>query len=254
METDSNLVIFTSTKELIDDDVEVVSLYLENPRRSGGGEIDKLELNDNKRTLNVYFKNQEIKEQMNKQKVLKFNLMGKNYELKVTQPFKNTKLDNVLCLKNLHDKVSAQDVELYGEYLVPNTQITKVNASKIFPNTFFVEFEKSIAIEMIQERSKKYSKLFSRNLEFAECYQTNSIIGKYEDGSKLSKDILELHFTNPKRSGCSAFIHFEEIGNDCFIIRFENEDMANVVTSREQKIQNKILFVERLFILPEQLF
>ncbi len=61
----------------------------------------------------------------------------------------------------------------------------------------------------------------------------------------ISFDLIEMHFTNKKRSGVSSFVTLYE-KNFYYLIKFENKEQIKSVLSHRHFISNHELIVEYL--------
>lgn len=159
-----------SSKELSNHDLPIISLYIENEKKSNGGEILSLKLDENQVTLTIVFKNLETKQRISKNKILSFRFGTNKYELHVCASSEIIKMKNILCIKNLKKNFNVEQMEIFAEYLDLDNELIRVFKSSIIPKTYFVEYENIYNINELSTRASRYHDLFG-DVKLIECYQ-----------------------------------------------------------------------------------
>jgi hypothetical protein len=228
------------------DDLEVILLFLQNKRRSDGGDLEEYRLNDNKSTLTVLYKDNEAKTRVLARRVFTFG----DYTLVASEPFSETlqKVNHkVLILRNISN-TDHLFITLYAENIVPDNEIVEISTSKIFPETFYIKFENDFDYSTVEERHQKRSVFRNRTIQILKAYQTKSIVCVQDNRQEILYDLIDLHFTNKKRSGVDSYFSIKE-KKPFVIIQFETDDQVNAVLSRKHDLCKQELLVENNYNL-----
>ena len=85
-EPKDNLVEFYSDQVIHDQDLDMILLYLENYKRTGGGEYLTYTLDEKRHLLNINYKRQSIKLRVLKKKNIKIEANSKEFNLIANEP------------------------------------------------------------------------------------------------------------------------------------------------------------------------
>ena len=116
---DDLTVEFYSSKPIEPNDLEIILLFLENAKQSGGGDSCENKLDPSKHLLTVKYEQSKSKARVIQKKILTFQ----QYKLIASEPFdeKCFKLDDkTIILANVSDKMNHEAVTLFAENLVVN--------------------------------------------------------------------------------------------------------------------------------------
>jgi hypothetical protein len=112
-----NSVEFYSVKTIKDEDMEILLLYLENPKRSGGSDILSYELGSKGHLLKVVYEKNLAKKRVLEKRKHEY----KDFKLVANKSFNkaNFEVDETsIVLQNVPSSTDTDLVRLYGEYLV----------------------------------------------------------------------------------------------------------------------------------------
>jgi len=247
---DDFTVEFYSSKPIEQFDLEIILLFLENSKQSGGGDSTEHQLDSSKHLLTIKYESSRAKERVIEKKIHTFQ----QYKLIASEPFnENTfRLDEkTVILKNVSDKMNAEAVTLYAENLVVNdneaNDVDIVKASIFFKNVYFITFKMNYNFEKILKRLNRKTTLFNQRISILQAYATRSILVKKVDksGQPLVEEYVELYFTNKKRCGVDTYMSMRE-RNPFWLITFENQQSVEKILTQKHLISQQELLVERL--------
>ena len=138
---------------------------------------------------------------------------------------------------------------VYAENLVPNNIIENITASKLFKNTFYIKFRNLFEFNNVLIRHKRRPSIRENKIEILEAYNTNSIVGAFENNGNIKVEVLEFYFGNKNKSGVDKFLKLKKC-SPFVVIQFFNQEQVNTVLGREQKISN-VHFVSENFYNPK---
>lgn len=246
-----NQVIFDIRPKLIDPiiDLELILLYVQNKKRSGGGDIKEYNLENNNSTLSVIFEDPNSKKLILQRNTLVAPLRYMLYPRDpLIQDTSHLIEKHMLIFKNIKLPTDETVLQMYIENLVQDNDIISHVQSKIFKDTIYVKFLKEIDFKRVKERHERRPKLKDTFIEVFQAFKTNSIVSILSTFDKQSShDLLDLHFTNPKRSASDSYISLEQKG-PFIIVKFEDEEKRNkVLSKKDQKIGKAELILEQLY-------
>ncbi len=233
-----------------EDDLDIIVMFLENSKRSGGGNIIEFKLKENNRILSVKFEENLVRERILNRKTLKF----KNYIFSIRLPFekKEYPLDTkTIILRNFRENIDLDIVELYAESLVCNdneeNEVVSVEQSKMFSvKTFFVKFKFDFEMEKVEKNLLRKSTVHGNRIELFRAYLTNTLIIRMEDRRENPNlELVELHFTNKKRSGISSYEYLNE-KEPFVILTLDSNQSIEKCLEIKHEISRKPLLVEYL--------
>ncbi len=107
-----------------------------------------------------------------------------------------------VLITNIPTDVTYEHLLLYLEFLSDEIEIEHVDdSSKDVENSIMVKFKRSIEFEAMKEKHLYRPSFMKHKTELLQIYEPNKISVSYEVADKLSAEILELYFSNKKRSG-----------------------------------------------------
>ena len=139
---------------------------------------------------------------------------------------------------------------VYAENLVPNNQIVKIEASKLFENTFYVTFGKEFEFKNAYKRHQRRPIIRKSKIEILEAFKTDSIVGCLESRNKIDIGILDWHFTNRQKSGVSEYSSFKEC-EPFVIIKLRDHMKVNAVLQKKNHIIHLENFIPEIFYNPK---
>jgi hypothetical protein len=252
-EANNNRVDFSISPAIVDnDDLELIVLFIQNPHRTGGGEIlnDHYSVNETKTSISVtYINNESKKNILNKSK---FDF--RKYSITAHEPFDEAQFEkhkNILIIYNIN---ITQDndhtiVMIYAENLVPNNPIKFLVTSKLFKNTHYVTFRDPYDFKNVLQRHQRRPKIKQEKTEVLQAFITNSVIGALEDLSEKRNDILDFHFTNKNKSGVDKYVEINE-RKPFTIIQFYSQQQIDSVLARTHTF-NKVNFIVENYYNPK---
>lgn len=246
----SKTIELYSNVKIEEEDLDVIKLYLENKRCSGGGEIVEFKLNDFKRILTVQYEEKRIRDRVLSKKSLK--ILRYSFKIRSGLEKRDYDLDpKTLILRNVAHRDDILDIiSMFAENLVcPDNEenlVESISQSKIFKTeTYYLKFKFEFDYEKLEKRLARKPKLFDRKVEIYRAFLTNSIVMRMAESESLNTELIDLHFTNKRRSGITSYEYLTE--KDPFIIlNLNSMDSVNACLALKHEISKKELFVEYL--------
>ena len=226
----------------IDKDLEMLLIYLEVTERTHGGDfVLNSEKVLNERYLNVKFEDIKSKIRFLAQN-LKETRSHKIYDYKIlniTEPFIEASFEKdprVIVLQNL---MSQDDVfiQLFAENLQKKIGLkNRVDASNLFPNTFYVEYEKDYDLNELNMRLKRRTKKINKQTKFLKAYKTNTLIvllpGQISNANEDIENSLKLHFCKDYKD----FLQVRKLNKKFYLITYPTQALMSESISEEKKI------------------
>ena len=243
-------VEFFSSKPIEPNDLEIILLFLENSKKSGGGDFSEYILDPSRHLLILKYENTRAKSRVLSKKTLTFQ----QFKLIASEPFdeKSFKIDDkTVILTNVSEKMNAEAVTLFAENLVVNDEeandVESVSKSIFFSNVYFVTFKMSYNHEKIIKRLARKSTMFDQTINLLQGYSTRSILVKKVDrtGQPLVEEFVELYFSNKKRCGVDTYLSMRE-RHPFWLITFEDQASVEEILKKKHSISQQELLVERL--------
>jgi hypothetical protein len=245
---ENKLEIF-SNKPIVDDDLDVIILFLESSKQSGGGDITEFELNSNKRILLINYQSSRAKKRVLEKKIHSF----KDFKLIANEPFDETKFKlnkKAIVLRKISTNMDKEFVSLYAENLVVNdneeNDVEFLAASNLFVDTYYLRFKLDFDEDKLLNRLKKRM-LNKKEVSFMRSFMTCTIIVNQFDtkGKPVEPEMIEMYFLNKKRCGVENYISIRE--RDSFmLITFKDQESVYKILSNKHMIANQELVVEEL--------
>lgn len=238
-----NQVLLRLDKPIENDELDIILMYLENKNKSNGGNIINHEYDKTNQTLNLTYETQASKNGvLNKKfhKILEYSLFAsehvksKNDLMKIGVDKQQKKNFKAIILSNILSNEDSSLLTLYAEYLVPDNEIIEVKSSKIFKDTFIIEFKEEVNYEQVLKRYLKRSSLRNQPVKLYQANETNSY---------FIQNPFDLQQQNLKTS-------------DSFFVYIETMKVHLAINSNEMMINNAALekfysFEQLRDLLPE---
>jgi hypothetical protein len=244
-------VEFYSSTPINANDLEIILLFLENSKQSGGGDSIEHTLDSSKHLLTIKYEESVCKERLIKRRVLEFQ----KYKLIASQPFNELSFKNdnrSIVLMNVSDKMSQEAVQLFAENLVVNDQegndVEQLKKSIFFQKVYLITFKLAYNVNKLETRLKRKTTMFNETIRKLQCYVTSSILVRKIDrkGQALQEEYVELYFTNKKRCGVDSYLSMRERG-DFWIVTFEDEQsIVKILSQEKHMIDKQELLIESL--------
>lgn len=161
IETD-NTVEFYSDQKINENELEMILLYLENPRKSGGGDYIRYELDESKHILLIEYEKNGSKKRVLEKRHLTIKIGHDEFKLTANEKFNklNFKKDSKqIILRNLNFHPDDEILQIYVENLVinddPENDLEKITQSHLFENTFYIKYKKEFDLEKLKKRIEK---------------------------------------------------------------------------------------------------
>lgn len=247
-ESSLNKVLFELNRTLDERDLDVLTLYLENKKQSGGGDILKIDKNgeSSKRTLTVAYEETDAQERILAKKFFKFQ----NYFLRSSENgHKRNDLyaldTNKIILSNFEPNEEDLVVQMYAEYLLPDNSVIDVECMQMISNSFCITFQDKIDFERLNLRYNKKQKLRNRQIQLLNAFKTDTLIIGKKSGKipEIDNVYNKLHenFPSTLKSDMKPFMFIEKTGK--FIVcQFEDSNI---------ELLAKIILKEKKFIFDQ---
>jgi hypothetical protein len=231
----SNWVEIKSNKKIAASDKDLIIMFLESPKLSGGGNIISYELDtENYQYISVNYEQRLFKNRILAKKTLVFY----NYTFLINDFEKaelNFKLDDcTLILKNINHNEDLNIVQMFAESLVVTDNIFNetehIIKSIYFKDVYFVKFKSQIDIEKCIQRLMRRPTLHGKSVELCQAYFTHSLIFK----SHLEPYSINEYFLNEKKFPHNPLVSIREI-ESFTIICFDSETNLKHFLSDKKK-------------------
>ena len=217
-----NRILLKASKDVNFEDLEMIQLFFETYSFSGGDEIIKFS------TLASDILEITYRCNSTKKNILKINSFSyKNYDFhvqKVESEELNANLEplkNSVILQNIAKNEDIFNIALYAHYLVFNNIIKGIVLSDVYPDTFYVQFEREVDFKDLIQRHKKKSELHGREVNVYERFETLFVLAKLNAEGKSKLEINE--YLNLKFQNDVHWQSFESFDKTPFIVlKFTN--------------------------------
>ncbi|RNA43786.1 hypothetical protein BpHYR1_014723 [Brachionus plicatilis] len=252
----NNTVEFYFDKEIQDKDLDIILLFLENLRKSGGGEYLNYELDPKKRLLNVEYKNGMNKSKTLDKKLLKIKINSIEYNITANEPLDTNSFElnkMVIILRNIQESwINDEIVNLYAENLVINddetNDIVGIVKSSIFPNTVYVKYKHNFDLDLIKKRYDNRNSITNVRIGYLAAYRSKIVLVRlYDKNMKaISKDLIEMYFMNRRRCGSEPYLSIHE-REPFLLLSYDTQAICEAICSRTHRIGEYELLVECLY-------
>ncbi|CAF0800762.1 unnamed protein product [Brachionus calyciflorus] len=255
-EIKNHFVEFFSDLTIEDSDLEMILLYLENSRKSGGGEYEEFKLDPTRRLLSVKYTYFLTKLRVLRKRSIKIKVNSKEFNLMANEPLdiESAPLENsVIIIKNIEDSwIRNEVVNIYAENLVMNdddtNDVENIYQSKIFSNTVYVKYKHDFEPDKLKYRYEKRPSLNNVKIEIVPAFKTRLAMVKMFDinGTRISKDLIEMYFSNKKRCGAESYTSIHE-REPYLLLSYDNQESCELVCMRKHELSKGSLIVEPLY-------
>jgi hypothetical protein len=233
-------VVFELHPPIDSEDLEAITMFLESKKRSGGGDIAKIEyLNEPKSLIKVEYEDLAAKKRILDNKFLPFktysiqafdsNILGgykhARYALNPTELI----LTEVGFLNLTTNSEDYETLKMYAEHLSPDNDVLHMHESSVFVNTVTVVYANALDKDSLMSRFTKRPKLKNNAIKLVDSFRTNAMVMVIANGNivdvkeKIVNEINKLTQPAPKYfvENTSAYLmfQFEETSEDTFNIR-----------------------------------
>jgi hypothetical protein len=220
----NNAVIIKPDRPVDKNDIELIQLYFENTKLSGGSDAISNRFESTTNCFHVDYKCNETKRDLVGQ-VKQF----RSYTFTITDDLVGSMatsaaktIGKFLIIKNIDHNEDLTVIELYADYLVNNdNQIESIAKSTIMDNVVFVRYKFDFDMKHVWKRLNKRPKLRETPIQLYCAYETNvlliNLVGLGNDYEDLLDSIFnwttqscwQLVFKNNQNK--FAFVKFKDI-------------------------------------------
>lgn len=175
----------------------------------------------------------------------------------------NDALDRTkLIISDISETTPIQQIDYLIRLVTDRQEISKIDWSFSFKNRILISFRKEINLEKTFELYKRqFNNLNGKKISLETVNKTNKLIIlvkksdqklslNSEDNDKYSpetipvtKDLLELYFTNKLRSGSNGYTSIERISSHYWMIEITNTESIESILSREHMLDCKPFYL-----------
>lgn len=178
-------VYFKINKPIKSNELDLVIMYLENKKKSNGGDINDYSYDELSSVLKVIFEKIDAKQGvLNKafHKILDYVLIAYETienEINLKSRFHGTEQSDTLIIANVDtcdngDRKDAGDsvLTLLAEYLVQENDLVSIKQSKLFKTSYFIKYKDLIDFEQAQKRLLKKQKTLFKSTKLYQAAKT----------------------------------------------------------------------------------
>ncbi|XP_033633033.1 uncharacterized protein LOC117294641 [Asterias rubens] len=242
VEEDEQLIEVTGFKWL--HDMEVLKLYFENPRKSGGSEIETIERDSKTGAVRITFKDPSVAATV---EARKHKLAGANLNVKLITKKKRRPLPiNARCLflEGIPDGCSSEHLKLFIENRASMNEEPTIQYGEK-PGTAICTFSCVIPDldETLTNISKK--KLKGVVLTAEKVHETDAVLVTGCSQVVSLIEVIDLYFDIKKKSGGSGVREVQPGPVDGqAIVHFDDWNVVNGVLRKDHKIGGKVVKAE----------
>lgn len=244
----NNVIYLESNRKINQDDLELIVLFFENTKLTGGYDIFKYELIE-PTILRLNYKYNESKQEILKRSTFIFE----KYEFKVKEilnaqqdPNKvSKKINNMLIFTNINVE-NVEILELYVGFLIQSEEtqnlIDKIDKSILFQDTYYVYFKQEINFGKILKRLAKKPKLRNQQVFVYEAYEVNQLLLTVlpNNGSIINlndfEDFFDKKLANIEKE---RFYELPLVKNSSYLfVHFKNYNQLTKFTNKKYTIPN----------------
>ncbi|XP_072026036.1 protein mono-ADP-ribosyltransferase PARP14-like [Amphiura filiformis] len=219
---------------------DMLLMYFENKRRSGGGDIDDIEMDQRKTRATITFAEQTVIDRVVKKS---HKLDGVQLTVIEKQAQPPRPIDNHrILLKGIPEDVTQETLMLYIENRTDIDDQPQIVYGEQ-PGTIMLCYEQEIqdidsVIKQFDKRKLKKSKVSAEQVKATDGVLVQDL------KADTSRDMIELYFENHRKSGGGPVsdVEMNEDENTAFVT-FEDWKIVNRVTSRTHNLSGQRLTV-----------
>lgn len=234
--------------------LDVLRILLESRRRSGGGDLEQLELVDNS-LVRAKFVHSDSKLAVLSRRFLSFDqFMMIVFDADCTQNgYRSDKYElnkqEIILSGDSPLNIDRDILLLYGENLLPDNEVREIRHSSIFPNTLTIVYSKDIDFDVILARFPDRSKIKNTHFKLLNSKQTNSILIGPVNSSTPSQDFsanLKAKIIDEmSKSGAKYFLDMDPAGVYCLVlVESEFKKIDELAESIRSHVDESITTVE----------
>jgi len=181
-------VLIELNKDVRQEELELLTMFLESKKKSDGGDISSISPLDSSRqnAFKVVFEDNETKQRILERKFFMFN----EYYLRASElgyAKESYDLDKSrLVVRNIDIQLKNGDttsneylmIKLYAEHLSPDNDVLAIAQSKLVPNTFYITYKDEFEWDKLLLRYNKKTSLRNAKVELIKSFKTNAFIIK----------------------------------------------------------------------------
>ena len=235
----------------LDADIELIILYFENPKLTGGCDTIATRYDKITKKLVLNYKFYEIKKLILEKKY--FNYQDYSFVSLNIDPsymdIQKKSLNNVFILHNINTEEDATVVELYVEYLVDNSstenEIIDIQKSSLFDKTLFIRLKNEFNLINLKKRLNKKPKLRENFIQLYAGYETNILFGRIvgsEIDDEIVFDYLDEKFNETTKSFWQLLFKTKN-KNKFIIVKFKNEDYLETCLEEKKHLISRDSFL-----------
>ncbi|RNA30512.1 hypothetical protein BpHYR1_029212 [Brachionus plicatilis] len=233
---DENLVMIQSNLDIEENDIDLVIMFFESKKQSGGGDTFSSE-KIGKRLIKLNFEDNEAQKRVLERKYFSFKkyqfksfdseIMG--YQNDSYPANKNQLIIKDILMDSDFDSINYDDsvIKMYAEHLSPNNEVTRIQKSNLFENTFFVNYKQDLDGNQVKNRYSKKPKLRNQVITLLDSFNTKSflITSKSLEVHKFDKIRTKVNEEMARRNGSKNF--FMDITDSYVLVQCEDENMLH---------------------------
>lgn len=233
----SNCVTFEIFPRLKEEEFDLLILFLESKRQSGGGDILDAEnltysnLEDGK-LLKIWYQNSQTAQRVISRKFLKF----KHYYIRTlsgsASSFKNESyqiIANKLIIQNVSKNNENDEfiVEMFAEYLAPENEVINLLNLELSTDSYLVTFKDDLKKETIFTRLNKIKNLNNRKINLMDAFNANTLIVFSQKKVPTNFDHLIEKLNSQLANTEDYHGHFIEYNSFSMLVQFHDEKLFN---------------------------
>lgn len=249
---EDNQVLIELNKEVKQEELELLSMFLESKKKSDGGDISSISPLDpsKQNAFKVVFEDNQTKQRILKRKFFMLN----EYYLRASElgyakeSYELNKCE--LAIRNIDIQLQNGDttsndyliIKLYAEHLSPDNDVLAIAQSKLIPNTFYITYKDEFEWDKLLLRYNKKQSLRNAKLELFNSFKTNAFIIKSNGSEELDSNLVKNLLTDQILALGMKTKFFLDEAKSYVIFQFESNDdnevgqlMSSISKSKEGK-------------------
>ncbi|XP_019646077.1 PREDICTED: poly [ADP-ribose] polymerase 14-like isoform X2 [Branchiostoma belcheri] len=225
---------------------DVLRLYFENTKRSGGGDISQFDIDSEKERILITFKDKEVPGRVVQKST--HDVGKRKLKVRIVKPRPELPVDSTrILLRGLVDKVEEETLLLYLESMSKfQDEPFEVFCGKD-PGTVMVTFTEPISdldslLARCEGRELEQQTISAEKVHVTDCIQVTEI------PPKTSEDNLRYYFDNTKRSGGGSVADVQlDKDRGTALVSFDDHTVIERVLNKNHKIQKTKVTVEPFY-------
>lgn len=212
-------------------------LYFESPRH-GGGEVERVEFDEEKRLVYVTFTDPAVAERVTQKQ---HTIMGHRAEVSLYIPPKpKPTFPNKLLFQNVADSTTRDCLCMYLERITGMEPLEILYGDEVGTVlvTFAQEPDFAKTLQMTRDRALEKRSLTVSKVPISNCLLVENL------AAKTTEDTVHLYFENQRSRG-GPVERIEMIPKDKCLVYFENHEVLDGVLSQKHNLDGQTLKVKR---------